>query len=122
MLTNLRIASDAATISSPKIGRSVANIGPKPRPKTGTDFSELCKSLLGPSAGDQLQHLTGYPRSTCYRYSSGETVPPVDFFWRLFSSELGELFFTEFMRGCDAPWWQARERHRRMGETIDKVR
>ncbi len=94
-----------ATNPSPNNGRPVPDIGPKLSPKTGTSFSELCRTTLGKSAGDQLSILTGYPRSTCYRYSEGETVPPIDFLAKLIASDVGREFFQWFMSGCDAQWW-----------------
>ena len=86
-------------------GRPVSDIAAKSSLKTGTGFSELCKSTLGKSAGDQLHVITGYARSTCYRYTSGESVPPIDFLAKLVASEIGPEFFAWFMEGCDAQWW-----------------
>ncbi len=94
-----------ATNPGPINGRPVSDIGTKTSLKTGTSFSEMCKSALGKSAGDQLSVLTGYPRSTCYRYADGQTVPPIDFLARLFASDVGQEFFLWLMWDCDAQWW-----------------
>jgi hypothetical protein len=108
-----------------RLPREARNIAPTiesaSRPITGTEFADLCKRQLGKDAGCQLQMLTGYPRSTCYRYAAGH-VPPPDFLAKLFATDAGEQFFEWFMQGNQARWWQYRERHRRMGEQIDKVR
>jgi hypothetical protein len=114
MLTNLR--------SVPREARnSTANNGSKPAAKTGSEFSNVCRSIVGKDAGQRLALLTGYPERTCYRYAAGH-VPPADFLAKLFASDVGEDFFNWFMQGNQARWWQYRERHRRMGETIDNVR
>ncbi len=121
MLTILKHAPNGARNSGPELVRPTADIGEKPTSITGTDFSALCKQHLGKSAGDQLSGITGYPRASCYRYSGGN-VPPAHFLAKLFASEYGEQFFDWFMKNNNAKWWQVRERHRRMGETIDNVR
>jgi hypothetical protein len=107
--------------SSPKNGRPLPDIGTNSSPKTGTEFSALCKTHLGKSAGDQLNELTGYPRSTCYRYADGSTVPVLDFMAQLFDSEAGEEFFDWLMRDCKARWWRERERAREAGERLPQA-
>jgi hypothetical protein len=89
---------------------------------TATTFSAMCREVLGTDAGARLQEATGYPERSCYYYASGERVPPVHFILKLFMSVYGEQFFVALMEGNQAKWWQVRERHRRMGATIDSVR
>jgi hypothetical protein len=118
MLNNISRLPERATNLTPRNGSNVPNIS---RPITGTEFAELCRQQLGKDAGCQLQILTGYPRSTCYRYAAG-SIPPLDFIAKLCATDAGEPFFIWFMQRNHAQWWRERERHRRMGETIDKVR
>jgi hypothetical protein len=76
--------------------------------KTGNSFAAMCRDVLGKNAGLQLSRITGYPESTCYRYSVGDTVPPVDFLARLFNSEVGEPYFEWLMADVNAEWWSRR--------------
>ncbi len=110
-----------ATNPSLNFGRPVSDIAKQTSLKTATSFSELCKSQLGKSAGDQLSILTGYPRSSCYRYSEGQTVPPIDFLAKLIASDVGLEFFLWFVRGCDAQWWTEMQRAAEVGRKVLEI-
>jgi hypothetical protein len=125
MSNNIRRLPERATPTCAENGRTVANINGAASGTrfTATTFSVLCDKVLGTDAGGRLHEATGYPERSCYYYASGERVAPVHFILTLFADEFyGPQFFDALMETNDSNWWAKRERHRRMGETIDKVR
>jgi hypothetical protein len=126
MLTNLRVASNHATVSPADSGRNVPDIGTAGCGSrfSASTFSALCDRLLGTDAGARLHEATDYPERSCYYYASGQRVPPVNFILKLFTDEFyGPLFFDALMSDCGAKWWREREQAREaVSDIIQKFR
>lgn len=75
-------------------------------------FYRAACALLGKDAGYALHKLTGYPESSCYAYVAENPAKrrraPEHFIRKI--CHLHEGFYLAFMEGCEAPWWQTRER------------
>lgn len=110
-------AEIGATNCAPTSGSEQSNT-----PACGSDADDwlfdVAQVLLGKDAGLHLHYITGYPQSTCYAYvakAKEKRRHPSDHFLRvLFHSEQGEPFFNAFMEGCEARWWLAHKRERKL--------
>lgn len=93
-----------ATATTLQMETKTAGIGTSLR--TENWFSRCCKALFAIKPGLALHLATRAGESTCYRYASGERVPPLEFFRRLVHGAQGRTWLYALMEGCAEPWWQ----------------
>jgi hypothetical protein len=84
-------------------------------------FARAAQGLLGKDAGLALHLATGFEERTCYRYASGERMPPAFMLRVLLRSPNGEQWLNAIMDSCDAPWWRAHQRAVRRSAALDQV-
>lgn len=103
--------------SDSKSGRAV-DVAPS-TDQTDSDpsqfFARAARGLLGKDAGFALHLATGFEERTCYRYASGERMPPAFLLRELLRSDAGEAWLNATMDGCTAQWWLDSQRERRVG-------